>query len=579
MASLSRPLAYPPQAETEKQLRLHSRSRRETAIVFCLFALALLPRVMALGARSLWLDEAATEGIARLSWRHFWLLLSRHEANMGLYYLLMRGWLRWGHGAAWLRLPSALFGALAVVVGYALLRRGFSRETAILGALLLALNPFAIAYSQDARAYSLAMLLGMLSTLFFMRAIENRRLAPWLAFDLAAIAAVYAHFFAVLVLAAEGVWLLWLRPGRRVWKKAAAHGAVILAGISPLACFVLWRNDGQLFWVPPFAFHILGKILGNFAGALDRSEWQFWPLALAVYGLCLLAVWRPAALSLSIRHVSGFGRIFAKASAPKSKSGRAALGAKKFSAAGNLVGISQPARRRLVMLFVVWLLVPILLCLLISLWQRALVNRFLLVALPPVPLLAAIGLRELRGKFRWAAVAALGALSLSLLPRLYRAPLQDWRAAAACIAHRARPGDRLIVYGGYCALPLEHYLRRWPRSPRLVYPRSANAYRLLTLRHGKLAARYGGIVALWRALAGVRRRRLWLVGLAFFPHFQLNRVTMKCLRHAGWPPGLRFRAGYHFTGVDVALFAPEALTAESDRSFRPKSQAEARGSY
>ncbi len=167
-----------------------------------IFALALLPRVFDLGARSLWLDEAASEGIVRLSWRHFWLLLSRHEANMGLYYLLLRGWLHLGHGAVWLRLPSAVFGALASVVGYLLLRRYFSFPTAVLGALLMAVNPFAIAYSQDARAYALAMLLGMLSVLLFIQAVESRRWLTWLGFDLVSVAAVYAHFLSVLVLAA-----------------------------------------------------------------------------------------------------------------------------------------------------------------------------------------------------------------------------------------------------------------------------------------------------------------------------------------------------------------------------------------
>ncbi len=512
-----------------------------------LFLLGLAPRLYALGARSLWLDEAGSEGISTLPWHQFWLLLSRHEANMGLYYLLLRGWLRLGSSDLWLRLPSAIFGALAVVVGYAMLRRSFGRWAAVGGAILLAFNPFAINYSQDARSYSLAMLLVMLSAWFLWQAVERRRGRFWLGFDLAAIAAVYAHFFAGLALAAELGFLLWQRLDRRFWKTAAAHAALVAAAASPLALFVLRRNDGQLFWVPPLAPHILGTILGNFAGVFLRSQWQFWPLVLLVYGLAGfagLAILRPRLLTR--------------------RPGRD-LSARRLLATDPL-DIRRPAQRRLLRLLVFWLFIPVLSCLAVSVWQRVLVNRFLVVAMPPLPLLAGIGAAKLRRPLGILACGLALALSISVLAGFYHKPHEDWRGAAAWLAHHSRPGDVLLVYGPYCALPLEHYLRRLPRAPLLLYPPSVNAYHLLSLRHGELSARYGGMASLGYAISELhaRRGRVWVAGLGFYDHFNLNGVTMKFFRQAGWPAWLRLRLGRHFKGVDIARFDPIPRSRTAD---------------
>lgn len=494
-----------------------------------LFLLALVPRLLALGAKSLWLDEAASAGIARLPWLQFWRLLSRHEANMGLYYLLLRGWLAAEifRGAFWLRLPSAICGAFVVPLAYLILRRGFDRFSAAAGAALLALSPFEIQYSQDARAYALALLLSTLSALLLLRALESNRPLVWLAFDLSAIAAVYSHFFAGLVLAAEAVYLLWLRPAPRIARAAACNALLILAALSPLALFVILHNDGQLFWVHPFALHILGQILGNLAGAITRHAWTFWPIALLVYGLFIYAL---CAFSLPrVRH-SG------------SMPGYAPAG-------------MQP--RRVGILLLCWFLMPLLLSIAVSFWQPVLVNRFLLIALPPVPMLAGVGLARLRARPRLAAAGVYFVLAVVALARYYRTPNENWRAAAAWLARQSRPGDVLLVYAPYCALPLEHYLHRQSAAPRLLYPHSYSPYRLLTLRHGELSPNYGGFLALQRAIWTLRASpgRVWVVSVSYFHHFRLNKLTMRMLRRAGWPSRrYRFASGRHFHGVDIARF-------------------------
>src|SRR5919108_234466 len=90
----------------------------EVAVLLGVTTVGAVLRFWHLGGRSLWVDEGTTAVIARLDWWNFLRLLWRREANMALYYLLMRGWIHVGHGEAWLRALSAIFGVLAIPAIY-----------------------------------------------------------------------------------------------------------------------------------------------------------------------------------------------------------------------------------------------------------------------------------------------------------------------------------------------------------------------------------------------------------------------------------------------------------------------------
>ena len=129
-------------------------------------ALATMLRLHELGARSLWVDELVSVGLATQDLGTILFVLYGEEANMTLYYLVMRGWvLLVGGGAseAWMRLPSALFGVASL---WALYRLGADLDrppTGVLAALLGAVNAYHVGMSQEARAYSLWALFTTLS--------------------------------------------------------------------------------------------------------------------------------------------------------------------------------------------------------------------------------------------------------------------------------------------------------------------------------------------------------------------------------------------------------------------------------
>jgi hypothetical protein len=62
-----------------------------------------LLRFHALAAKTFWFDEGVSVGIAGLDWYNFVRILWRREANMSLYYLLLRPWLHFGNSESFVR--------------------------------------------------------------------------------------------------------------------------------------------------------------------------------------------------------------------------------------------------------------------------------------------------------------------------------------------------------------------------------------------------------------------------------------------------------------------------------------------
>src|ERR1700722_18761821 len=69
---------------------------------------AAVLRFSYLGRKPFWFDECFSVEAARLSWHKLLPLLWRREANMSLYYLMLRGWLHFGSSPFFVRSFSVM---------------------------------------------------------------------------------------------------------------------------------------------------------------------------------------------------------------------------------------------------------------------------------------------------------------------------------------------------------------------------------------------------------------------------------------------------------------------------------------
>jgi uncharacterized membrane protein len=156
-----------------------------------------------LTGRSLWLDEILTSQPAHLNSPGEVIAWSQAAINqMPLFYMIT--WLLrlWGDGAFVLRLPAAVAGCLAVVAVFLLARRTFVTRTGLIAAVLMAILAFPVWYSQEARNYSLLMLLTTMQMYFAYRSVTDGHLLDWLGLTVFTVLDLYTHYLAFFPTAA-----------------------------------------------------------------------------------------------------------------------------------------------------------------------------------------------------------------------------------------------------------------------------------------------------------------------------------------------------------------------------------------
>jgi len=198
-------------------------------LLLILTGAALLLRLLRLPWQPLWWDEGysiyfATEPLGRM------LDLTARDIHPPLYYALLHGWaLLFGPGPVSVRVLSALVAAAAIPAIAWLAQLLFPQQRAVLwlSAILLAVNPMHLYYSQEVRMYGLALTLSVLATCTFWRLVQRIEEAPgsrpqptmaWhvLWYVLSAVLALHTLYYTALLLAAHAIWAAIILR-RRLW--------------------------------------------------------------------------------------------------------------------------------------------------------------------------------------------------------------------------------------------------------------------------------------------------------------------------------------------------------------------------
>ena len=381
-----------------------------------LVILAAALRFWRIGHQSFWLDEVFTVRLVNEDLGGMLKGVRETESTPHLFYSLAWLWEKLvGDGEAALRSLSALFGIATVPVAYLAARELFRPAAALTAAALVAVNPWLVWYSQEARAYALLVLLSTAALLFFLRG----DLARW---ALMSALAVLTHYFAAFLVAPMGLWLIWKRRDRA---SLAASGAVAVVGLALAPLALDQRASGHTKFIEEIS---LGGRVTDLpkkfvSGELGTPTPGLGPLAgLLVLAGAALLLWRAT---------------------PEDR--RRGLGLAALTA--------------------VTLAVPLLLALA---GFDYLFPRNAIAALIPAAAALAAGFASHRLGLAAAVALCLTAVAVNIQVG-FNASLQrdDWRAVARAIGS-PEGGDRGIVLSEQVQLaPLEHYvpeLREYPPS-------------------------------------------------------------------------------------------------------------------
>jgi 4-amino-4-deoxy-L-arabinose transferase-like glycosyltransferase len=501
---------------------VRSRAAWSVAAIVAIGIAALAFRVYRLDGRSLWLDEILTSQPAHLNGPGAVITWSQAALNqMPLFYMFT--WLLgpWGDSEVILRLPALIAGVLTVFAVYLLARRLIGDRAGLVAAVLTAVMPFMVWYSQEARNYTLLMLLTTLQMYFALSAITRGRAIDWGALAAVTVLNLYTHYLALTATAAVAVYiglfvLSDLLRGAAVRVKVVVAGVLFLTALS--AALVPWRATlrtiyhGAVGAVASDGLHNaarLGALLvatGVVAlvGFLARRSRFLRARPAAARRLLLAAAtgavvalaylpWLPTLRVFLGRPDQSLGQIHL-AHAPNANDVVVllnALGLSGLLLVALLLGLvavglglfrGRAADSGLVLC---WLAVPLLLFLLAA--RSAIVQidpRYLSFLFPAAILVIAAGVdlaaeqleriarrigRRFAGRLRiGAAFATLVATTLLLaqvLPALassYQVPKEDYRGAAEHIAATSPPGSVLLAVGAYsdwAVICFQYYLR------------------------------------------------------------------------------------------------------------------------
>ena len=385
-----------------------SARARALLLVFILMGFGL--RVFLLDGQSLWYDEGVTATIAQRDL----VELTRWTANdiqPPLYYYAVAGWGRIAGWSEWaLRYPSAVFGVLAIpLLAVLALRLARLRVAALLAALLAAAHPLLVYYGQEARMYTLLVLLGILAAYLLARTAD--RDPPgwplWAEYVVIATAAIYSHYFAIFLLLGLGcAWLLDVAVRRRPTGPSlratlapfvVANAVVVVLYLPWLANLFTRLRVDRSYWTGTLKLHeALLDIALRFTSGETMSE-RFGIWLLLGYGVITLAA------------IYGLWRMW-------------------------------PQTRRLVIYTAFWLAAPILAVLLLAFNVPKFNARYVMLAAPALMLVWAVGLAGLGARWSAQHVTACPAASHTRQGRNVLAmPGSRW-AAGLCVV--------LLVAGG-----------------------------------------------------------------------------------------------------------------------------------
>lgn len=251
---------FPPFKSSDGQ-RLSSNWIVIALLLITILATAL--RLYRLEAKGLWVDEiftaifaSADNDLAAVARGP----LSSPVPTPPLWFFITHFFVKvLGSSDAVVRLPSVVAGVLGLLALYKVGEVLFDQTIGLISALLLAVSPAHLHFSQEARFYPGVVLFSLLTLYFLYRGVNSNEKKWWAGFTIATLANLYTHLTGFFVLAIEILYACLLLMHDRVAARRAGATrrlsdtfalpllislGVIIAGYAPMMPYLLVGMQG-----------------------------------------------------------------------------------------------------------------------------------------------------------------------------------------------------------------------------------------------------------------------------------------------------------------------------------------------
>lgn len=420
---------------------------KENIVIIGIMVLAIILRLIYLDYKSLWLDEATNVILAGKDLSAFTF------ADPPLYYLVLHFALKVGNSEFIIRFPSVIFGILSVFVLYKVGMILYGKREALLGSFLLSMSSTSIISSQEAKYYSLFIFLSLLTIYFFLKMeyeekVEYRKRNK-IYFLISLILSIYAHYFAILLLASLIIFkLLTLK----IWRFVRLSRVEIWKYVHNNRVNFLLMGIFLLSTIPIFS-----KIISQLSARSDPTHIDFvyqthlsFNFLSEIFNFMLI---NEFAGDKFVSYIYSSIIIFLM-----------------------IMGTFLSFKNKRIFT-VIWLFIPIMIAAILTIYISNLYIRYLMFILPAIFLLTSRGAIEIMDNlnfsisteksnfnFRLDTLIAIFVLiilittNFSLLSIYYKSKDNDWRDAAQFIKTTSNGDkDNIILIPGYNNNPFSYY--------------------------------------------------------------------------------------------------------------------------
>jgi uncharacterized membrane protein len=425
-------------------------ANRNRAILIPLVLIIILGaflRIFNLGMESIWLDEAASIFESTLSVSE----ISSHSNQPPLYFILLKWWINlWGTSEIAIRSLSAIFGIFAIFITYLVGKELFNQKVGLVASLIAAISQFYIYFSQEARAYSLLLLLSLLSYLFFIKILRHNKTWYYPCFFLASLLLGYTHIYGLLTIASQGFFFLlfWKKYQQQRIRLISTFAGMLIC-LLPLVILL----GSRVVSITTSGFWISQPSLGSIVDTLIvyTSGLSIPQLSPDEAGITFYTISKFILLLIFL----GLG-ILSLFSIKKKKDKRKA---KKARIAHEEAIYKEGLESGTKLLLILWLSFPIVIPFIASqIITPIYLTRYTIVATPALYLLVAKGICTFGKKSLYSIIAVITILSFYRLQSYYSNDIKaQWREVADLVETKSETGDVLVFCASYGQMPFDYY--------------------------------------------------------------------------------------------------------------------------
>ena len=203
----------------DPEVIIEPRHRINLTILAILLLIASILRLYGLG-NGLWIDEIVT--YVNYGKMAFGEILTTYDSeNLHVFFAVLANvCFKIFGGSEWsIRLPAVFFGIGSIWAIYLMGRQVGTVREALLSAAILTFSYHHIWFSQNARGYTALLFWTILSSWFFVRALQEARSGLWLSYATSAALGAYTHMTMIYVIIGHFILyvIIFFSQGRKAW--------------------------------------------------------------------------------------------------------------------------------------------------------------------------------------------------------------------------------------------------------------------------------------------------------------------------------------------------------------------------